>query len=185
MSEHFHVPLATLEAGTDAIRRSPKNAGELKWIVRRPETDAREVVPEGRLDPAVGLVGDSWKMRGSKRTPDGSANPDMQLTLMNARVIALLSPDKDRWALAGDQLYVDFDLSETNVPAGTRLEIGTAVVEVTAPPHTGCSKFAARFGNDAHQFVNSPTGKELHMRGVNAKVVRSGNVRNGDAVKKL
>jgi hypothetical protein len=185
MSEQFYVPLATLEAGMDIIRQSPKDVGELRLIACRPDTDAREVVSAGQLDLAVGLVGDNWKARGSKRTPDGSANLDMQLTLMNARVIALLSPDKDRWALAGDQLFVDFDLSEANVPAGTRLAIGTAVVEVTPPPHTGCSKFADRFGKDAVKFVNSPIGKELHMRGVNAKVVQSGSVRNGDAVKKI
>jgi hypothetical protein len=184
MSESHYVPLADLEASVEIIRQSPKNSGELKWIVSRPETDMRKVLPEGQLDLVVGLVGDNWKARGSTRTPDGSANPEMQLTLTNARVIALLSPDKDRWALAGDQLYVDFDLSEANVPAGTRLAIGTAVVEVTAPPHTGCSKFAARFGKDALKFVNSPVGKELHMRGVNAKVVKQGTIQVGDSVRK-
>jgi MOSC domain-containing protein YiiM len=140
---------------------------------------------ESRLDVAFGLDGDNWKSRGSTRTPDGSANPETQITVMNARVIALLSPDKDRWPLAGDQLYVDFDLSETNVPAGTRLAIGEAVIEVTPPPHTGCGKFAARFGKDAVKFVNSEQGKALHMRGINTKVVKSGAIRAGDVVKKI
>jgi len=137
-----------------------------------------------RSDLSDGLVGDNWKARGSRSTPDGSANPDMQLNVMNARVIELLAQSKDRWALAGDQLFVDFDLSETNVPAGTRLAIGKAVIEVTPPPHTGCKKFSARFGVDAMKFVNSPEGKQLHLRGINAKIVQPGIIRVGDGVSK-
>jgi len=185
MTEATHLPFEQLEAGLEAIRQAPRDVGELKLIVRRPNTDAREVLNESRLDVAFGLDGDNWKSRGSTRTPDGSANPETQITVMNARVIALLSPDKDRWPLAGDQLYVDFDLSETNVPAGTRLAIGEAVIEVTPPPHTGCGKFAARFGKDAVKFVNSEQGKALHMRGINTKVVKSGPIRVGDIVKKI
>jgi hypothetical protein len=139
----------------------------------------------GQLDPAHGLVGDNWKARGSRSTPDGSANPEMQLNVMNARVIELLAQAPDRWALAGDQLYVDFDLSEVNAPAGTRLAIGAAVIEVTPPPHTGCKKFSARYGLDAMKFVNSPEGKQLHLRGVNAKIVQGGVVKVGDVVSKL
>jgi hypothetical protein len=173
-----------MEAGLGDIRQSPKAVGVLKLISRRPNTDEREVLAEAQLDPAHGLVGDNWKARGSRSTPDGSANPEMQLNVMNARVIELLAQDKERWALAGDQLYVDFDLSETNIPPGTRLAIGAAVIEVTAPPHLGCKKFSARFGPDAMKFVNSPEGKQLHLRGVNAKVVQPGIVRAGDSVKK-
>jgi MOSC domain-containing protein YiiM len=142
-------------------------------------------LPEAQLDLAEGLVGDSWKERGSSRTPDGLANPEMQLNIMNARVIKLLAQDKSRWALAGDQLFVDFDLSEANIPPGTRLAVGAAVIEVTAPPHLGCKKFSARFGPDAMKFVNSPQGKLLHLRGVNAKVVQPGVIRTSDAVKKV
>jgi MOSC domain-containing protein YiiM len=182
MAEPIHLPLERMEAGLENIRQSPKEAGVLRLIVRRPATEEREVLTEGRLDPAHGLVGDNWKARGSRGTPDGSANPEMQLTLMNARVIELLSPEQDRWALAGDQLFVDFDLSEANVPPGTRLAIGTAVVEITAPPHTGCKKFSARYGPDAVTFVNSPEGKRLHLRGVNAKVVAPGVLRSGDTI---
>ena len=180
-----HLTLQQLEAGLEHIRQSPKDVGELKLISRRPNTDEREVVDEAQLDPAHGLVGDNWKARGSRGMPDGSANPEMQLNVMNARVIELIAQDKSRWALAGDQLYVDFDLSETNVPPGTRLAIGNAVIEVTAPPHLGCKKFSARFGPDAMKFVNSPEGKQLHLRGVNAKVVRSGVVRTGDRIWKF
>lgn len=180
-----HLTLEEMEAGLATIRQSPKDAGVLKLIVRRPETEQREVLEEGRLDPACGLEGDNWKVRGSRSTSDGSANPEMQLNIMNARVIGLLAQENERWALAGDQLYVDFDLSGSNVPPGTRLAIGSAVIEVTAPPHTGCKKFSARFGADAMKFVNSPVGKELHLRGINAKIVRPGVVRTGDRVTKL
>ena len=183
MVEVKHRTREEMEAGLATIRQSPKDSGVLKLIVRRPQIETREVLDEGRLDPAHGLVGDNWQARGSHRPPDQSANPEMQLTLMNARVMELLSPEGDRWALAGDQLFVDLDLSESNVPPGTRLALGTAVIEVTAPPHLGCKKFSARFGADAMEFVNSPTGRELHLRGINAKVVQPGVIRVGDEVK--
>jgi MOSC domain-containing protein YiiM len=185
MSEPKHLTLAEMEAGLETIRQSPKDVGVLRLIVRRPTTDDREVLAEAQLDPAHGLVGDHWKARGSRSTPDGSANPEMQLNIMNARVIELLAQEQDRWALAGDQLFVDFDLSETNAPPGTRLAIGSAVIEITAPPHLGCKKFSARFGSDAVKFVNSDEGKQLHLRGVNAKVIEAGVIRNGDVVEKL
>ncbi len=180
-----HLTTAELEAGLDEIRQAPKEEGVLTLIVRRPNVDAREVLSEGQLDLAEGLVGDSWRMRGSSRTDDRSAHPDMQLNIMSARAIALVAPDKERWQLAGDQLFIDMDLSAENLPPGTQLALGAAVVEVTAIPHTGCNKFVARFGLDAMKFVNSPVGKELHLRGINAKVVQPGVIRVGDVVKKL
>jgi hypothetical protein len=180
-----HLTMAELEVGLDEIRRSPKDAGSLELIVRRPRVDEREVLAEGELHLLDGLVGDSWKERGSSRTSDGSAHPEMQLNIMNARVIALVAQDKERWPLAGDQLYLDFDLSEENLPAGTRLSLGEAVIEVTPQPHTGCKKFVSRFGLDAMKFVNSSVGRKLHLRGINARVVQPGVIRVGDIVKKL
>jgi MOSC domain len=180
-----HLTTEELEAGLDEIRLSPKDQGSLEMIVRRPDVDAREVLEEGELDPAVGLVGDSWIIRGSSRTTDGSAHPDMQLNVMNSRVIALVARDRCRWHLAGDQLFIDLDLSAENLPAGTRLALGSAIIEVTDQPHTGCKKFVARFGLEAMKFVNSPVGKQLHLRGINARVVQPGKVRVGDLVKKI
>jgi len=180
-----YLTTAELEAGLDAIRQAPADAGVLRLIVRRPQEHEREVVSEAQLDTAQGLVGDNWLARGSRLSEDGSAHPDMQLTIMNARAIALVAVEKDRWALAGDQLYVDMDLSQANLPPGTRLAIGSAVVEITAEPHNGCKLFAQRYGKDAVRFVNSPVGKQLRLRGLNAKVVEGGAVRVGDAVKKL
>ena len=180
-----HVTMAELEAGLEGIRQSPTDAGVLALIVRRPKVEAREVLDVGELDLFEGLVGDNWKTRGSSQTADGSAHPDMQLNIMNARVIALLAQKKERWALAGDQLYMDLDLSAENVPPGTRLSLGEAVIEVTDQPHTGCKKFAARFGLDALKFISSPVGKQLQLRGINAKVIRSGTIRIGDTVEKV
>lgn len=185
MSGAKHLTMAELEAGLDEIRRSPKDEGVLDLIVRRPQTDEREVLEEGELHPAEGLLGDSWKDRGSSRTPDGSSHPDMQLNIMNSRVIALVAQDKGRWRLAGDQLFIDLDLSAENLPAGTRLALGSAVIEVTAQPHTGCKKFVARFGLDAMEFVNSPLGKQLHLRGINARVVQPGVIHVGHVVRKI
>ena len=130
-------------------------------------------------------MGDTWNVRGSSRTPDGSSHPEMQVTLINARTSSLVAGTDDRRALAGDQLHVDLDLSRTNLPAGTRLELGTAVIEVTDQPHNGCKKFSARFGLAALRMVNSPTGKALRLRGLNARVVESGTVRTGDVVRKV
>jgi hypothetical protein len=171
-----------LEAGLDHIRRSPTDIGTVALVVRRPAVDEREVLEEATLHPDHGVVGDTWAQRGSSRTADGSADPDMQLNIMNARVIALLAESADRWALAGDQLYVDLDLSEANLPPGTRLTLGTAEIAVTDQPHTGCAKFSSRFGVDALRFVNSPVGRPLRLRGMNARVLTAGVVRPGDPV---
>ena len=185
MSDVRHLSMAELEAGLDLIRQSPSDDGVLELIVRRPRQNERDVLVEAQLDLTEGLVGDSWRARGSRHMPDKAAHPEMQLNIMNARAAALVAQSKDRWALAGDQLYVDFDLSEANAPPGTRLAIGATVIEVTAQPHTGCTKFVSRFGVDAMKFVNSPVGKQLHLRGINAKVVQPGVVRVGDTIRKV
>ena len=180
-----HLTWNDLTAGLDRIRASPLDQGKLELIVRRPSIEQREVLQEGELDRGLGLVGDTWHQRRSSRTPDGSRHPDMQLNIMNARAIALLAQDKERWPLAGDQLFIDLDLTEDNLPTGTQLRLGSAVIEVTSQPHTGCEKFAARFGPDATKFVNSPEGKRLRLRGINAKVVHAGTIRVGDLAHKL
>lgn len=180
-----HLTMAELEAGLEEIRRAPRDEGILQLIVRRPRIEEREVLEEGELDPVKGLLGDCWMTRGSSATADGSAHPDMQLNIMNARVAALVAQHKDRWQLAGDQLYIDMDLSAENLTPGTQLAIGTAVIEVTPQPHTGCKKFVSRFGLDATKFVNSSVGRELHLRGINAKVVQPGVIRVGQVAKKL
>jgi len=177
--------LATLNDRLPHIRQSPQHEGTLALIVRRPQVDAREVLSEAELNTAEGLVGDTWNKRGSSRTADRSPHPDMQLNLMNVRVIEAVAGSMKRWPLAGDQLYVDLDLSQENLPPGTRLSIGSAVIEVTPQPHTGCGKFSARFGVDALKFVNSPHGRSLGLRGVNAKVITPGRVRAGDVVRKV
>ena len=180
-----HLTMEELEAGLDEVRRSPKDEGVLDLIVRRPQVDEREVIEEGELDVVEGLVGDTWISRGSSRTSDGSSHTDMQLNIMNSRVIALVAQDKDRWQLAGDQLFIDIDLSTENLPPRTQLALGSAVIEVSDQPHTGCKKFVERFGLDAMEFVNSSVGKELHLRGINAKVLQSGAIHVGDVVKKI
>jgi hypothetical protein len=180
-----HPTTAALEAGLDHVRRSPTDVGRLELIVRRPAENEREVLDTGVLDQHEGLVGDTWRLRGSSRTDDGSAHPDMQLNVMNARAAQLVAGSTARWALAGDQLYLDLDLSEANLPPGTRLALGAAVIEITAQPHRGCAKFAQRFGVDALRFVNSAIGRDLRLRGVNARVVVAGPVSQGAEVRKL
>jgi hypothetical protein len=169
-----YLSAALLESGLDQVRGSPADQGTIQLIVRRPTENSREMLLEATLDSAEGLVGDRWS--------SGSANPETQLTLMNARVALLLAGQPERLQLAGDQIYVDFDLSEQNIPTGTRLRLGSAVIEATTPPHLGCNKFAERFGSEARRFVNSPVGRQLRLRGLNAKIIVSGTVRVGDTI---
>jgi len=180
-----HLTTAELEAALDHLRQTPKDDGVLHLIVRRPEVDQREVLDEAELDVTVGLIGDNWKVRGSRKTPDGSAHPEMQINIMNSRVTALVAQEQERWALAGDQLYIDMDLSKENLPAGSRIAVGSAVLEVSPLPHTGCHKFVSRFGLEAMQFVNSDLGKQMCLRGINAKVVQGGTVKVGQTAKKI
>jgi MOSC domain-containing protein YiiM len=176
---------SAFEEGLALIADSPVDVGTVELIARRPADGEREVVGDAQLDVEVGLVGDNWSTRPNRHTADGGPDPDAQVTVMNARAAALFATARDQWPLAGDQLYVDFDLSEANVAPGTRLSIGSAVVEVTAEPHNGCAKFRRRFGEDVLRLVNSPRGKQLHLRGINTKVVVSGEVRPGDEVRKV
>lgn len=180
-----HVTLDELEEQVENILSAPKNSGKLQLIVRRPRVGEREILNACELNTEQGLIGDNWLARGSRDTEDGRAHPHMQVNMMNARVIAALAKTPEDWALAGDQFYVDFDLSEENIPPGTQLAVGGAILEITEIPHLGCRKFMDRFGKDAVKFVNSVQGKAHHFRGVNAKVVRSGLVTTGDMIHKL
>ncbi len=195
-----HLTTEQLEGGLELIRQSPTEDGRLEMIVQRPTEGERVVLDIGELNTEEGLAGDSWNVRGSRRTDDGTSHPDMQINIMNSRVLALVAQRPDRMHLAGDQLVVDLDLSAINLPAWTRLAIGDAVIdmsgdyhpngegaiiEITDQPHSGCGKFTRRFGLEAHRFVNSELGKELRLRGVNARVLVPGTIRQGDVIRKI
>ncbi|MEX1092895.1 MAG: MOSC domain-containing protein [Acidimicrobiia bacterium] len=181
----MHRSIGDLTEGLEYLLHSPVSEGVVEMIAARPGEDQRELLSSGKLDTEIGLVGDSWKARGAGHTADGSADRKAQLTLMNSRVIDLVAEKRDRWALAGDQLYVDLDLSKQNLPPGSRLQIGDAVIEASDTPHTGCKKFASRFGAEALRFVNTGVGRDARFRGVNTFVVQSGEVSVGDSVLKL
>ena len=183
MNGHLSEP--DLRDGLPHIQDSPKDLGLLELIVIRPQDKERVVLEECDLSLRLGVHGDMWAQGCWKSLEDGSPHPDVQVTLMNSRCIALLAQDKSRWPLAGDQLYVDLDLSGDNLPVGQRLAIGTAVLEITGTAHTGCAAFAERFGPAALRFVNSPEGKRLHLRGIYARVVQDGHIKTGDRVAKL
>jgi MOSC domain-containing protein YiiM len=180
-----HLSRRRLEDGLGQVCASPRDGGRVVLVVRRPAVGTRELAAEATLDLEAGLVGDNWLSRGSRLTPDGSADPDRQVTVMNARLAALVAGGPDRMALAGDQLYIDLDLSVDYLPAGSLLSVGQAVLRVSAAPHLGCAKFVERFGAEAMRFVNSRTGRRLRLRGLNARVVVPGVVRPGDIAAKV
>lgn len=177
--------LAHMESYLDIIREAPSDEGTVAMIVTRKDSGQREILPSGELHLEHGLVGDNWNARGDKHTTDGKADPGRQLTIMNSRAISAITDSESRWPEAGDQLYVDFDLSDENIPPGTRLGIGDAEVEVTPLPHLGCAKFGSRFGRDANMFVNSDTGKAMNLRGINARILKPGVINKGDRIRKL
>jgi len=180
-----HLSLEELNGGLTEILRSPRDRGVLRAIVIRPETDARIALPQCELSPEGGVHGDNWAKGCWMSLPDGRPHPDVQVTIMNARTLALIARDEARWPLAGDNLIVDLDLSADNLPPGVRFSVGSALLEITAVPHKGCRKFAARYGVDATRFVNSRDGLRLHLRGIYARIVEGGTVAVGDAVEKL
>lgn len=180
-----HRTIEELEAGLAQIRNAPSENGTLRLIVARTAVDEREIVEQGELTLESGLAGDNWLARGDRHTEDGSADPLRQVTIMNSRVLDLIAGPTQEWPAAGDQLYADFDISETNAPAGTRLKIGNATLEVTTAPHMGCGKFKVRYGHDALRWVNSEAGVALKLRGINARVIHPGTIQTGDPIAKL
>ena len=177
MTNLRHLTTEEIEKNLDKVLESPKDDGVLALIVRRPQENEREVLETGELDVEKGLIGDGWFV--------DDRNPDAQIAIINSRLIDLLALEPERWKLAGDQLYIDLTLTDENLPAGARLAIGSAVIEITPKPHNGCKKFVERFGPDAMKFVNSTVGKHYHLRGIYARVVQSGTIRRGDAVRKI
>lgn len=166
----------------DAFVAAAPRGGVIARLIARPGRDERVEVTEAVLDPEEGMVGDDWRARGSWAKAGAVANVEAQITIMSTRVLAAISPDPSRWPLAGDQILADLDISEAAMPPGTRLRIGGTLVEVTSLPHTGCAKFAARFGHDAHKWVWSPEGKALRMRGMYVRVIEGGPIRVGDPI---
>lgn len=185
MTTERHLSAADLAAGLPHILQSPADHGTLVQIVARPDKELREIRSRSEVTPAAGLPGDRWARYCDRKLPDGSLNPDTQITLMNSRCIALVADAPERWALAGDNLLVDLDLSAGNLPPGQRLKIGSAILEITAHPHTGCAKFSRRFGAEALKFVNGAEQKHLRLRGIHAQVVQPGVVAVGDLVAKV
>lgn len=180
-----HVTTAIIEKQLPYVEASPKDNGVIKLIVVRPKTNKRQILDSCFISYEKGMEGDNWTLGCWKTTEDGSPHPDVQIAITNYRIHEIFSNlDKDR-ALAGDNLFVDLDLSERNLKAGDRLALGSAIIKITSVPHNGCGKFKERFGIDALKFVNSPIGKQMHLRGIYAKVIQNGIVSVNDTIKKI
>lgn len=180
-----HLTLEELHRGLGEIRRSPTDEGRLKAIVIRPAVNERISLMECQISPELGVHGDNWAMGCWKSLPNGKPHPDVQVSIMNARAIALIAQQEERWPLAGDNLYLDLDLSAENLRPGQRLALGSAILEITPIAHNGCKKFGERYGADAVTFVNSDLGKQLHLRGIYARILESGVIRVGDVAGKI
>jgi hypothetical protein len=185
MINDIFVPLSDLQTGLATLGASPSDHGTVEMIVCRPSIGERLALDQAKVDLLEGLIGDNWRARGSTSTEDGSANPDTQITIMNSHVIQVIAQERDRWQLAGDQLFIDLDLSVDNLPPGQHIQIGTAILEISGIPHTGCKKFTERYGNDATRFINSAEGRQNRWRGLNARVIQPGAIRVGDKTVKI
>ena len=182
----LHKPIAELEVGLAQLLEAPQDRGNLELIVIRPTKEQRQILDEAWLSPEAGVQGDNWAKGCWKSLPDGRPDPDVQVTIMSARLARLvMGEDKSHWALAGDQLIADLDLSEGNLPVGQRLVLGDAVLEITSVPHRGCVKYRARFGDEALRFINTDEGRRMNLRGIYAKILQAGRVRVGDVLKKV
>jgi len=180
-----HLTRAELLAGLPEILAAPKDDGRVDGIVVRPASEQREEVESIGISLAGGFEGDHWVRGCWMSTEDGRPHPDVQICIMSSRCIALIAEDRDNWAPAGDNLFVDMDLTPSNLPPGTQLSVGTAVIEITDTPHKGCAKFIERYGRDACVFVNMGDGDKYKLRGIYARVVKDGQLSLGDTIKKL
>ena len=180
-----HLPMEALLAGLDHIRQAPKTGGRIDMILVRPEPKLRQLLDTCDLSPEGGVHGDNWVLKCWKSLPDGRPDPSAQVTIMNTRLAQLVGGAREYWPLAGDQLYADLDLSYENLPVGQRLQLGTAVMEITPELHKGCAQFRARFGDAALKFISNEEGKRLNLRGIYAKVVKAGSARVGDEIHKI
>ena len=182
-----------LEAGIKFILESPKDNGKLELIVIRPDVEQRKILSTGELSTVEGLVGDSWIKRPDSKTPDKKPRLGTQITIMNSRVTSLITKKLyksekekfEKWSLAGDQFFVDMDLSYDNLPPGTKLSLGNAEIEISSDPHNGCEKFKNWYGKDARDFVNSEMGKKHNFRGIQGKVIKNGSVGINEIFKKI
>lgn len=168
------LPLDVLETRLAELPPAPRDLGTLTLIVRRREGGTRELLERVALTPEEGLPGDAW----GRRPP---LNPEAQLAVIQTDIAELIANGQPL-PLFGDNLFLNLDLSRENLPTGSRLRVGAAVLEVTPKPHNGCAKFHARFGAAALRFASHPDRRHLNLRGIYLKVVEGGELAVGDAV---
>jgi MOSC domain-containing protein YiiM len=179
MMDMKHLTLDELSLGLDHILASPQDGVRVEMLIVRPENDERVTPDSVELSAELGVHGDHWS------TGEYRDEPDIQVAIMNSRVLDLVAGSRDRWPLAGDNIIIDLDLSQENLVPAQKLQAGSAILEITEIPHEGCKKFSTRFGADALRFVNLGRAKELRLRGIYARVVEPGTISVGDRLSKL
>jgi hypothetical protein len=181
---HKHRTRAEIEAGIGPVLQSPAEGAAVEALFSRPAPGKRLDLPALEVSVSGGIAGDHWSLGCWKTLPDGSPDPDVQVSLMNRRMLHLIAGARDNWARAGNNIIVDMDLSIDNLPIGQRLRVGTAELEIGPVANTGCDFFIERYGRDACVFVNTGIAKQKRLRGVYARVVKDGQIRIGDIIRK-
>jgi MOSC domain-containing protein YiiM len=172
-----HLSLDALEDGLAALPPPPRDRGRVTLIVRRRADGVRETPARVELTRERGVPGDRWQ----RLQPDA---PQMQLAVMQQDLAELIANGQPL-SLFGDNLFVDLDLSAANLPFGSQIRVGSAIVEMTPEPHDGCHKFAGRFGNDALRFVATKATRAENRRGVYWTTIEAGEVAVGDELRVL
>ncbi|MEM6942438.1 MAG: MOSC domain-containing protein [Pseudomonadota bacterium] len=180
-----HRTRAELEAALPLILAAPKDGGRLDMIVSRPAPGERTLPQRARLTAEGGVEGDHWAKGCWLSLDDGTPHPDVQICLMMSRMIRAIAGEEAHWPPAGDNLFIDMDLTPANTPPGTRLALGSVEMVVTPEPHNGCEAFIERFGREACVFVNTGPGKTHRLRGIYCRVTKDGDISVGDSLRKI